>query len=79
MNITEANRNKSQVHGVVALEEGETLLSCPFCGSDASLRTDSGPLGTTFWAKCNKRECGVTCQSGPYRGKVVEKWNSRAA
>ena len=59
---------------------GFELEGCPFCGSDAVLRTVDG-RDQTFWVNCKGDDDSFWCRvSGPHRDtarEAADAWNHR--
>lgn len=62
--------------------EGISLAVCPFCGSEAKLKTEkdifSSKRSLYFWAKCQNRDCAVTTKASESQDLATELWNTRA-
>lgn len=73
---------------MIADMDSTGLKQCPFCGSDATLRMtgwtkeDLGGRpnpGNRYWAKCSKRDCGITTQCMGSIEAATAAWNTRSA
>jgi Lar family restriction alleviation protein len=62
----------------VELAEGVTLKACPFCGSEPTLRTDSGDFSTNYWVKCPNKFCSVSPAATNTQSAAISAWNVRA-
>lgn len=64
----------------------QTLLPCPFCGSDANLDKYQNPFTNSFFdlVVCGNEQCGIEGKCVYARGdgsserQAVEHWNTRA-
>lgn len=63
------------------------IKPCPFCGSDANLKTEKThapkkvgepEAHSNFWVKCSNLDCSVSSKSSFEKDKAVERWNVRA-
>ena len=76
---------------ILDIEAGVELKSCPFCGSDAVLRTDeflaardmpgapaTPAIRNHFWVKCANRVCGASPAAAKNEGVAIDAWNARA-
>jgi len=55
-----------------------TLKSCPFCGSEAFLKSDHQMSGQYhFWVKCSNPKCGVSPSCSKTEKAATGAWNDR--
>jgi Lar family restriction alleviation protein len=58
------------------------IRPCPFCGSEAIVKTDQTPpcseMNEHFWVKCSNADCSVSPKSHPKLEVAIARWNTRA-
>lgn len=67
---------------MIADVEGVELKPCPFCGSQAVLRTtawDEKDILRRYWAKCSNDDCGITTKAVHPPDMAMKAWNDRTA
>jgi hypothetical protein len=70
---------------IIKLASDVKLQACPFCGSQAALKTDrldkngipQETIGAGFWVKCTSPKCGASPAAEMTETGVIEKWNTR--
>lgn len=77
MNLQANDREAAEIAGTVR-QSGlikVSLCPCPFCGSKAQLREDSG----AYMIGCSDVCCGVHLDTGwsTDKDKIITAWNSR--
>ena len=70
---------KDEIKMGVSIVEDVAVKTCPFWGSEANLKTDSGFLSTLFWVKFKSKSCGICGISSGSRSVAVEAWETRAS
>ena len=72
---TDTTEKQPKADGVSQSELIKALSPCPFCGSKAKLREDSG----AYMIGCSDVCCGVHPDTGwrTDKDKIITAWNSR--
>lgn len=71
---------------IIDLKPEVELANCPFCGSQANLRSDNGVAEGTamkmttpmFWTKCSNDDCGISTRAQKEQEEAIAIWNQRS-
>jgi Lar family restriction alleviation protein len=63
---------------IVEVTKSTKVRSCPLCGDEAFLHSDSTSRHTLFWVKCVNLQCGCTVKASDDQEKILAGWNRRA-
>lgn len=55
----------------------EEMIPCPFCGSEACIRTYEYDDTTNYSVACTEEDCGIEFGMFSTREEAIRRWNTR--